>query len=177
MKDSVTNSKIENWKKDFLSNDLKTVQKSADNLVKIGGDNVVKFLIGLLELQHVEKRNIVALALRDLKNNKAIEPILKSIFKSENKNYNGTMVYTLQELNCKNKLVEIFKILFFQGYEAKLLAYNILDEQIFEFKKNDLIEIQKMWKEYNLNPDKNEETIKMVKDAYEGYIEYLNEEK
>ena len=177
MKDPIPNNKIENWKNDFHSDDLKVVQKSADNLVKNGGDNVVKFLIGLLELNHAEKRNIVALALRDLKDNQAIEPLLKSIFKSENKNNNGTMVYALQELNCKDKLIDIFKILFFQGYESKLLAYNILNEQTFEFRKDDLIEIQKMWKEYNRNPDENEETIKMVQDAYEGYIEYLEEEK
>ena len=175
MKDPITNNKIENWKKGFLSEDLKTVQRSADNLVEIGGDSVVKYLIGLLEIEHVKKRNIVALALRDLKENKAIEPLLKSIFKPENKNNNGTMVYALQELNCKDKLVDIFKILFFQGYESKLLAYNILDEQTFEFSKDDLNEIQRMWKEYNRNTDKDEETIKIVKDAYDGYIEYLNE--
>lgn len=181
MKEINPHSKIENWKEGMLSDDWNTVLKSRDNLVKIGGKDVAEFLIGLLESKKPTIRNGAALALHDLKNNEAIEPILSSIFKLENKNYNGTMVYALENLDCKDKLVEIFKILFYHGYESKMGAYTILSEQFFEFNKSDLEEIQRMWKECSQNPNRgegfdNEETKLIMKDAYEGFLEYLKEE-
>jgi len=108
-------------------------------------------LINLLESENPSTRNTSALKLRVLKDNRAIEPLLKAIFKVENKEDNGTLVYALQTLDCKHKLVELFKVLFYQGYEAKVMAHQILDEQIFEFTKNDLLEIRKMWKAINQN--------------------------
>lgn len=169
---------IEDLKRGIVSEDYENAKKSAENLVKIGGDGVLEFLIGLLELAKPEIRNRAALALREIENNRAIEPLLKSILKPENKNYNGTMVYALQKLDCKYKLVEIFKILFSQGYEAKIGAYSILDRQVFEFSRDDLKEIQEMWKDYNLNPEKgegfdNEKTKLMMQEAYDGFMEYI----
>lgn len=181
MKETNSNSEIENWKAEIQSADSRIALNAADNLGKIGGDNIVKFLIELLESNDAKIRNAAALSLRETKDNRAIQPLLKSIFKPENRNYNGTMVYALQTLDCKNQLVELFKILFYESYESKMGAYTILDEQVFEFSREDLIEIERMWKECNDKPEKvngfdDEETILMMKGAYEGFIEYLEGE-
>jgi hypothetical protein len=37
--------------------------------------------------------------------------------------------------------IDIFKILFFETYESKISAYAILDDQVFTFKKDDLLQI------------------------------------
>lgn len=181
MKETNPNSKIENWKEKILSKDWKIALNAADNLAKIGGDEVIKFLIKLLDSKEARIRNAAALSIRDTKDNQAIKPLLKSIFKPENRDYNGTMVYALQTLDCKNNLVELFKILFYESYESKMGAYAILDEQIFEFHREDLMEIQKMWRDCNDKPEKingfdDEKTILMMKEAYEGFMEYIKEE-
>src|SRR3982074_320396 len=116
----------------------------ADKLGKIGGKEVTDFLISLLVSVVGLGCNRAALALEDIKDNMALEPLLTAIFKKQNHNYNGTMVFALQALDCSKKLKEIFRILFFETYEAKISAYAILCDQTFDFTKQDLIEIQKM---------------------------------
>ena len=148
------NIEVENLKKEVFSDDWETVKAAAKRLGEIGGVDVVDFLISLLELDDSSIRNRAALALEQIEDSRAVEPLLKSIFKPENHNYNGTMVFALESLNCKTKLVEIFKILFYETYEAKISAYSILDDQIFEFNRDDLLQVQKMWEECNAEPEK-----------------------
>lgn len=170
-----TNNEIENWKKELFSEDSEIALNAAEQLAKIGGEDIVQFLIALLNLENAEIRNLAALSLREIKDNRAIEPLLKAIFKPESRDYNGTMVYALQPLDCKHKLVALFKILFYESYESKMAAYTILNEQNFEFRREDLLEIQSMWKACNdqaekVNGFEEEETRLMMKDAYEGFV-------
>jgi hypothetical protein len=118
------------------------------------GDIGFDILINSLESEDVGLRNRVALALRKKKDNGAVDPLLKAILSPENRDYNGTMVYALQTLNCQYKLVELFQILFYESYESKMMAYMILEEQIFEFSQADLFEIQKMWQDCLQQPKK-----------------------
>lgn len=178
MNESNKNSEIENWKAEIQSENWEIALNAAKNLEKVGGDNIVQFLISLLESENVGLRNTAALSLRRIKNNRAIEPLLKSIFNPKNRDYNGTMVYALQTLDCKNNLVELFKILFYESYESKIGAYHILEEQIFEFSRNDLFEIQKMWEDWNdttksITDSEDEEERLIIQDTYDGFMEYL----
>ncbi len=119
-------------------------------------------------------RNRAALIIRKIADNQAIMPLLSAIFKKRNRNYNGTLVYALQVLDCSNYLKEIFKILFFEGFEAKHMAYSILCDQEFVFTKTDLIAIQKMYREYEKIACKNDtETNEMIRDSYVAYMSYL----
>jgi len=133
-------------------------------------------LIKLIESEDPIVRNAAALKLKDLKDDRAIVPLLNSIFK--NRNFNGTMVYALESLNCEEHFINIFKILFHEGYEAKIAANSILNEQVFEFTQEDLFCIQSMWKDCILNPKEyegfgNKETRSMMEDNYDGFMKYL----
>ncbi|MCC5917798.1 MAG: HEAT repeat domain-containing protein [Cryomorphaceae bacterium] len=172
------NSEIEKLKKDIFSDDWELVKSSAYRLGEIGGDEVVDFLISLLKLNDSGIRNRAALALEEIKDNKALEPLLTAIFNKENHNYNGTMVFALESLDCSQKIKEIFKILLYETYESKISAYAILSDQNFNFTKGDLIEIQKMWEDCKSNPSlcpgyNDTETRELMQDAVEGYLEYL----
>jgi len=179
MKDNNLQLEIEQLKSVFISDDLKNLEDVQTRLIVIGGKEVVDFLKSLLADDDSKIRNRAALVLGDIKDNSAVEPLLKAIFKKENHDYNGTLVYALEALDCSQKLKEVFRILFFESYESKLHAYNILTEQEFEFTKSDLKEIQNMWNEYKNNPDQHQlyddqETKEMIQDAVEGYMWYLN---
>jgi len=167
---------IEQLKKNVFSDDWKLVCSSADRLGEIGGDEVVNFLIALLDLDKPGIRNRAALALEDIKDNRALEPLLKAIFKNENHNYNGTMVFALESLDCSEKLKEIFQILFYESYEAKISADAILSDQKFEFTKQDLVDIQEMWEDCKLHPEKcpaYQDSKEMIENAVEGFMCYL----
>ena len=79
---------IEKLKKDVFSDDWELVKSSANRLGEIGGDDVVDFLISLISLDDSSIRNRAALALEQIKDNRALEPLLTAIFKKENHNYN-----------------------------------------------------------------------------------------
>jgi hypothetical protein len=169
-------SEIEQLKKNIFSEDWELVKSSADQLGKIGGDEVVEFLISLLSLDDSGIRNRAALALEDIKDNRAVEPLLNAIFKKENLNYNGTLVFALESLDCSEKLVPIFKILFYHSYEAKMGADTILSEQVFDFCESDLIEIKKMWEHCLLNPETCpdfEGSKEMIQQNVDGFMIYL----
>jgi HEAT repeat protein len=178
MTDINLKEEINQLKENMFSDDWKTVKISADRLGKIGGKEVTDFLISLLDLNNPDIRNRAALALEDIKDNRALDPLLNAIFKKENHNYNGTMVFALESLDCSKKLKEIFKILFFETYESKISAYAILCDQTFDFTEQDLVDVQQMWEECKLEPAKcpgydDEETRSMMQDAVEKYTSYL----
>lgn len=178
MTDNNLNKEISQLKKDMFSDDWETVKISADRLGKIGGQEVTDFLISLLNLENPDIRNRAALALEEIKDNRALDPLLMAIFKKENHNYNGTMVFALESLDCSKKLKEIFKILFFETYESKISAYAILCDQTFDFTEQDLIDVRQMWQECKMDPAKcpgfdDEETMAMMQDAVEKFISYL----
>lgn len=169
---------INQLKRDVLSEDWETVKTSAKRLGEIGGDEVTLFLISLLKSDDTGLRNCAALQLERIKDNRAVEPLLEAIFRKENHNRNGTMVFALESLDCSEKLKEIFRILFFETFEAKMSAYSILSEQEFYFTEEDLLEIKAMWEDIKLHPEKCpdfqvKEAYDWMEDAVEGYVSHL----
>lgn len=178
MTDATRKIEVEYLKQAVFSDDWELVKSSADRLGKIGGNDVVDFLISLIALDDSGIRNRAALALNEIKDNRALDPLLKAIFNKDNHNFNGTMVYALESLDCSKKLKEIFKILFYESFEAKISAYSILSDQIFDFSKEDLFEIQQMWEDckhnqFNCPGYDDIKTRSMIQNAVDGFIAYL----
>jgi HEAT repeat protein len=172
---------LDHLKQEILSQEWERMRAAGYRLAEIGGDEAVQFLIPLLKSEDPLLRNCVALSLKDIKDNKAIDPLLEAIFKKENHNYNGTLVFALEALDCSQKLKEIFKILFYESYESKISAYAILSEQVFEFTEEDLLEVNSRWEDIRLHPEKcpsyeYNEVPEMIQDAVDGYMSYLKAE-
>lgn len=174
-------NEIKILKKNIFSDDWELVKKSAERLGELGGQDITDFLISLLDQSDSGIRNRAALALEEIRDKRAVEPLLKAINKKENFNFNGTMVFALESLDCSKYLVEIFEILFSQTYESQMSAMSILDTQIFEFTKDDLINIEKMWKECLQNTEKktgikNDEIKLEIQNLVDYFLKYLEEE-
>jgi hypothetical protein len=172
------NLEFEQLKKDIFSDNWDSVVTSTDRLAEIGGDEVIDFLILCIASDNCHLRNRAAIALSDIKDNRALKPLLTAIFKKENQKSNGTMVYALESLDCSQNLKEIFKILFFENLESKISANSILSKQLFDFKRKDLLEIQQMWSECKLHPEKcplydEIETRKMMQDNVDAFLGFL----
>ncbi|MFT6337381.1 MAG: hypothetical protein ACJATI_004144 [Halioglobus sp.] len=126
------------------------------------------------QIRYIASHIILTFKLEEAKN-KLIERILNK----NTYNHNGTMTYALGHLNCSDNLVDVFKILATQSYESKLHAYNILSEQEFEFTEGDLSDLTEIWNKLKSNQDGKSklesETFEMIRDAYEGFIKYIEE--
>ena len=145
---------IARLKNDLYSGNKDKALKASDQLAEIGGEEVIEFFISLLDQDNARLRDLAALGLREIADNQALDPLLKAINKSENKNYNGTMAYALENLDCSSRFPEIFELLFYGNAEVKMAATTILEEQKFYFTKQDLVGIQSKWHEIKNNPDK-----------------------
>jgi hypothetical protein len=165
-------------KSDILCPDTELDKKNdaARRLHEIGSEGILDFWIDLLDVSndYCILRNYAALSLLDIRNSRAVEPLINTILKRGTINYNGTLVYTLSFFNCSYKFKEIFQILFYQGYEAKCIAANILSDQEFEFTRQDIIDIKAMWEQLKLHPDESYLKSKdLIDESVEGYLSYL----
>ncbi len=145
------------------------MKKAAQRLYEIDGEAAFDYFIGLLDLDNEQNwsRNIAALMLRDIGDNRAVNPLFAAILKKENVNYNGTLVYALERLDCSGKFKELFEVLFYHGEAAQMSAYSILSEQDFLFDNNDLRWIKAEWESKKVNPEglMKEQVLKWMKDA------------
>ncbi|MEO9476235.1 MAG: hypothetical protein ABJG41_11895 [Cyclobacteriaceae bacterium] len=169
---------LEKLKQRILTGTPSDQMEVVDKLVATNNEDATELLIELLDSTDPQVRNSVALGIYELKPQTALEPLLTAIFKPENHNFNGTLVYALEQLDCTNKLKDVFKILFYESYEAKISAYAILDKQTFEFSRTDILEIKAMWEDLLANPEKcygfdEGDTKAMIKDAVDGFMGYL----
>jgi len=163
-------------KTDFFSANFAIASAAADRLGEIGGNEVVDFLIFVLKSEDALQRNSAALALRDIGDNRAAEPLWQAIQQPLNQNKRGTLVYALEKLDCSHKLGALFDLLFYGSYEVRMYAGTILDEQIFEFSETDLHTIQRKWDDLQQQPEKCPDFDACKDDIrhfVEGFTSYL----
>ncbi len=176
------NPNIEKLKTKLFSDNWEEGKEASNQIFEIGGQENINFLIGLLSHSNDSLRNRVALTFRKYKFNEALEPLFLAINNPENQGKIGTLVYALQTLDCKNKLKELFDLVFFGNYEVKSGALQILEKQEFEFSENDLIQIKTKWDNCKLTWDEknhidpNEpKSFDLDKDLIQSFVDgYLN---
>lgn len=152
--------------------------EAVNELVASNNAGAAELFIELLESTDPRVRNSVALGIYEIKPQTALEPLLRAIFKPENHNYNGTLVFALEQLDCTQKLKEVFRILFYESFEAKISASSILNNQIFDFSRKDLLYIKAMWQDLLNNPHKcpgfdNKKIRESIEADVEGIMSYL----
>ena len=165
-------------KVNFVSSDWAIAEPALDELVSLGGDDVLAFLVSFLAGTDVLLRNRAGIALHDLADNRAREPLLHAIFKKGNENYCGTLVWALEPLDCSQLLVPLFDLLIYGNAEVKMGAMSILDGQVFEFDAHDLHTIKAKWEEVQQCPEQCPEYEKCREDIQEtvdGFLVYLEE--
>ncbi len=148
-----TSKDIDALKRIIFSQGWELVKDAIDELGHVGSTEATNVLISLLDNEDSDIRDRAALVLEELKDNSAVDPLLSSIFKKENHYYNGIMVFALKSLDCSKRLKEVFRILIYESYVAKMSAEEILTNQEFEFTQRDLEEIETMWNYCKNNPE------------------------
>ncbi|WP_052733034.1 HEAT repeat domain-containing protein [Hymenobacter terrenus] len=169
---------IASLKANFVSCDRAIAAPALDALVNRGGEEVLAFLVSFLTGTDVQLRNSAAIALRDLADNRALAPLLQAIFKKENENHRGTLVYALHTLDCSQQLVPLFDLLFYGNQEVKMGAMSVLDSQAFDFNANDLYTIQAKWEDVQQHPEQCPEYEvwqEQIQQTVGGFLAYLEE--
>ena len=72
-------------------------------------------------------RDNAALGLMDIGNDKAVPPLIEAIRSPKNKNYRGTLVYSLSAYNCIDHLEFLIELCLTGNFEVSSNAFNIIE--------------------------------------------------
>ena len=86
-------------------------------------------LIESLASSDASTRNRAAIALMDLRDKAAIEPLIEAIERPANRNARGTLVYALSEFDCSERFAQLFRWALEGGYETSVEAISIIHNQ------------------------------------------------
>ena len=185
--------RVEHLKSAAISEDWDEAKDACHRLFHFGGRfnktgrrKCRRFLIELLVQENPRARNAAAMTFRINRFNAAVVPLFHAIVKPENARYRGTLVYALEKLNCSNHLGKLFSLLFgaVGNWEVQASTLNILEEQIFEFTRDELRTIaegwnaiQNNWNRLNSIDENNIREIdfdrKLIQGLVDGYLAYL----
>lgn len=77
--------------------------------------------------------NKLALLFSDSRYHQAVPAIIKKIFDKDLENYTGTLIYSLEDLNSADYLPKIIRMLSFDSYESRYMAFEVIHAHLDEF--------------------------------------------
>ncbi len=145
----------------------------SDQLVRIGGERVLDKMVALLKSQDEETQYLASRTLGLLEDKeKALEPLLKAIFATENKAIQGMLAEYLDEYDCSQKFVQIFKLYLFGTTKASAMAKEVLDYEEFDITPRVIRKSEKHWKHY-INNVKQDDAFELKKTEIEAFLSEL----
>lgn len=111
------------------SGDREDVCQAARSLGDLGDQRAVPILIQLLRStsDHGVK-NAIAIALQELANPVAVEPLLQEIREPKNFHYSGTLIWALGSMNARAAVVDLAHVVCRSEFEAVLMAIGVMHE-------------------------------------------------
>ncbi|MFD0765669.1 hypothetical protein ACFQZI_12465 [Mucilaginibacter lutimaris] len=109
-----------------------------------------KDLLSVFQLtQNASIANQIALIFSDARYNEAIPFVIKKINEEESYNRNGTLVYSLENLDSQSYFIDLIEIICKQGYEARVMAYSIVEKFVKSIStevKNQSLELLEIYR-------------------------------
>jgi len=86
-------------------------------------------IVDALSSKSPNERNRAAIALMDIADSRAIEPLVQAIEKKSNRNCRGSLIYALSAFDCEGRFFQLFTWVLEGGYEASIEALSIIRDQ------------------------------------------------
>jgi len=110
-----------------ISSEL-AIQEQVRNIGEAKVVEAVPYLIALLQKTNdCGLRNLLALALADIGDQRALEPLIALIKSKTTAGCRGTLVYALQSLDCVSILVDLVEMAINGGFEVSCEAVNAIE--------------------------------------------------
>jgi len=185
---SILKSKVKQMTNNLLRQLQETVEISSELAIheqvrNIGEAKVVEavpYLIALLQKTNdCGLRNLLALALADIGDQRALEPLIALIKSKTTVGCRGTLVYALQSLDCVSILVDLVEMAINGGLEVSCEAVNAIESIKSPYLSKEVqLGCQKiemaLQSESSLEPDKIER-LKWLKHLLETRVATVEE--
>jgi len=122
---------------DLRSDDWEIAEGASEVLVARGGTDVVDSDLPT----DARVRNWAAHVLREIGDDRAVEPLVNAINVPENCNNRGSLVYALQTLDCRNHFQFLFDLAIEGNYEVRCMVLMIFEDQEFELTPTIVAEV------------------------------------
>lgn len=141
----------------MIDKDEKEAFKYADQLGKIGTEEVLDKMLFILKSHDTENVYLASKVLGMVENNeRALGPLLEVIHDKNNIKSNGGLVESLEFFDLREKFVDIFRIYLFGNYKASILAKEYLDYTEFDISLRIIKKAEKHWNHYQNNVKQDE---------------------
>lgn len=147
-----------------IQSDTWIVAWSAAYEIATYGRKALPALIPLLSVASARTRNTVALALREIADEAAVEPLVQAIRSPLTAGSRGCLVYALQTHPCEEYFLFLFNLTLTDTYEVQNHALTILAKQTFWYDLEDLDCAQKQLDQYASSQDRDPDTDGLIGD-------------
>lgn len=96
-------------------------------------------LVAVLSSPVASERNAAAIALMDMADMRAVQPLIQALDNLDNRNARGTLVYALSAFDCSGRFEQLFRWALEGGYEASSEALSIIHDQEIRPTEEDLM--------------------------------------
>ena len=137
---------LETLKERIKSEDWDTCKSAVDRLAVIDSVESTNILLDMLKSNDSQVRNLAAIAMRDSKDQKYLNPIIQRLKELGPQGQIGTLVYALENLDCSRNLYDIANLNLNSGtnLEVKHSTTVILNEQTFRLTNSELEKVKEM---------------------------------
>ena len=130
-----------------------TKLEASDAIVKDFGRSAVSALLDCLGSANASSRNASALALREIKDNEAVNPLFRAIKNPRNEADHSTLVYALEMLDCKEHFLEVISLALSSKADVRISASIIFFEQGFLVDDDDVATAKQLIQNASLEDD------------------------
>lgn len=142
----------------------------SDQLIRIGGQYILDKMVALLQSDNDEIQYLASRTLGLMEeNDKALEPLFEAINDKKNKENQGMLSEHLEEYDCSEKFVQLFKLYLFGSVKASAMAKNVLDYEEFDITPRVIKKAEKAWSHY-VNNVKQDETFDLKKEEIDELL-------
>ncbi|MDM4768546.1 hypothetical protein [Pelomonas sp. SE-A7] len=96
-------------------------------------------LVAALSSPIASERNKAAVALMDIADSRAVQPLIHAIENPDNRNARGTLVYALSAFDCSGRFAQLFGWALEGGFETSNESISILHDQEIIPSEEDLL--------------------------------------
>ena len=148
----------------------------SDQLVRIGGEDVLRKMIDLLQSSNNDIQYLASRTLGLMANHEeALTPLFDAIFDVSNKSTQGMLAEQLDEYDCSQEFVKVFKLYLFGSVKASAMAKGVLDYEEFDITPRVIRKAEKQWSHYikNVKQDDAFDLMKIETEEFLGELKAL----